>query len=83
MSKKVEGLPVKSRAKLYTYRGEQYTIKQISQQFNINLHTLEHRIYTLLYPIEKAIEEPVVRGKSKYSPWGGRSNGVFRNYQTT
>jgi len=56
--------PVAELNKKYSYKGEEYTLRELSERFDINIQTLRGRVYKG-WSIEDAVTRPV---KSKNSP---------------
>lgn len=54
------------KVKRFTYNGKSYTIRQLSENFNVNYYALKSRLTQYMWDIERAIKEPVVKGKNQY-----------------
>ncbi|BAN16870.1 HNH endonuclease [Edwardsiella phage PEi21] len=49
----------------FEYRGEMMTLREISEECGVRLHTLKTRLMNLGWSIERATTEPATRGKNQ------------------
>lgn len=55
------------KVKRFIYNEKSYTIRQLSENFNVNYYTLKARLTQYGWDIEKAINEPVSKGRNQYA----------------
>lgn len=54
------------KVRRFIYKDKVYTIRQLSDIFNVNNRTLANRLTVLNWDVERAITEPAVKGKNQY-----------------
>lgn len=54
------------KVRRFIYKDKVYTIRQLSDIFNVNHRTLVNRLTVLNWDVERAITEPAVKGKNQY-----------------
>lgn len=54
------------KVRRFIYKDKVYTIRQLSEKFNVNYYALKARLTQYGWDIERAINEPVVKGKNQY-----------------
>lgn len=54
------------KVRRFIYKDKVYTIRQLSDMFNVNNRTLANRLTVLNWDVERAITEPAIKGKNQY-----------------
>lgn len=54
------------KVRRFIYKDKVYTIRQLSDMFNVNNRTLVNRLTVLNWDVERAITEPAIKGKNQY-----------------